>query len=509
MVVKRLRRRPSRARSLTAVLARNGTACLLLGWPASTLWAQMPPGAKDPTALRPTATWRVRIESWDWFATDQAETRYTFVASLFRVGVSQARARWDWRVEGAQPALLGLPSDATAPPPQGQSGLGAAYRAANDGKVASVFLKQAFARFRLDEGGTTHLRLGRFEFGEGGEAVPRDPTLASLKRERIAERLVGPFGFTHVGRSFDGVEVARSARSLHLVFMAGRATAGVFRLDGMGWAETDVAYGAVTRPGRAAGEGGEGSRARADLRLFALGYRDGRGVLKVDNRPTALRSADTEEIRIFTLGGHYLRAWDFAGGKLDLTLWAAAQAGDWGMLRHRAAAFVAEVGVQPEMEALKPWIRAGLTYGSGDGDPADGGHGTFFQVLPTPRLYARFPFFNMMNSEDAYVQLFLRPHARSTLRAEAHRLRVASRADLWYAGGGAFEAESFGYAGRPTGGERSLATLLELSVDYRASSRASLGFYLGRALGADVVSSIYPDGPDAWFGFAEMRWQLF
>jgi hypothetical protein len=453
------------------------------------------------------------MESWDWFATDQAVTRYTFVGSLFRAGVTRAGARWDWRVEGAVPVLLGLPSDATAPPPQGQSGHGAAYAAANDGQVASVFLKQAFARVRLDAGGSSHLRLGRFEFGEGGEALPRDPTLASLKRDRVTERLIGSFGFSHVGRSFDGVEVARGGPSLHLVFMAGRATAGVFRLDGMGWANTEVAYAAATRPGRSGtGEGpgaaeGEAAAARGDIRLFALAYRDGRSALKVDNRPAGVRSADAQEIRILTLGGHYLRAWRVGAAKLDLVLWGAVQAGDWGALRHGAAAFVAEVGVQPEIEALKPWLRAGLTYGSGDGDPADGEHGTFFQVLPSPRSYARFPFYNMMNSEDAYVQLFLHPHTRWTLRAEAHWLRAARRADLWYAGGGAFEADGFGFTGRPTGGQRSLAALLDLSVEHRPSSRLSLGFYVGRAFGGDVISTVYPDGPNAWFGFAEMRWQ--
>jgi hypothetical protein len=38
-------------------------------------------------------------------------------------------------------------------------------------------------------------------------------------------------------------------------------------------------------------------------------------------------------------------------------------------------------------------------------------------VLTTPRLYARFPFYNMMNNEDFYGTLNLRPSARLLLRS--------------------------------------------------------------------------------------------
>jgi hypothetical protein len=57
--------------------------------------------------------------------------------------------------------------------------------------------------------------------------------------------------------------------------------------------------------------------------------------------------------------------------------------------------------------------------GSGDGNPNDNTHGTFFQVLPTPRPYARFPFFNMMNNEDTFGMLILRPHAKVTTSSES------------------------------------------------------------------------------------------
>jgi hypothetical protein len=62
---------------------------------------------------------------------------------------------------------------------------------------------------------------------------------------------------------------------------------------------------------------------------------------------------------------------------------------------------------------LKPWLRGGYTLGSGDGNPNDCTHGTFFQILPTPRPFARFPFFNMENNRDIMGALILRPHGPS------------------------------------------------------------------------------------------------
>ena len=73
---------------------------------------------------------------------------------------------------------------------------------------------------------------------------------------------------------------------------------------------------------------------------------------------------------------------------------------------------------------VQPWIRAGYFRGSGDDNPTDTRNGTFFQVLPTPRIYARMPFYNLMNLEDVFGSLSLGV-ARVSLRAEIHGLRLA------------------------------------------------------------------------------------
>jgi hypothetical protein len=63
-----------------------------------------------------------------------------------------------------------------------------------------------------------------------------------------------------------------------------------------------------------------------------------------------------------------------------------------GAASQHAGAFVGEAGWEPPVKLLKPWVSAGYSYGSGGGNPTDSRHGTFFQDLPTPREYARFPF---------------------------------------------------------------------------------------------------------------------
>src|SRR5205807_3269856 len=118
---------------------------------------------------------------------------------------------------------------------------------------------------------------------------------------------------------------------------------------------------------------------------------------------------------------------------------------------------------------------------SGDGNPNDNVHGTFFQVLPTPRPFARFPFFNMMNNRDSFGILTLRPCASVTVSSEFHALRLSNPNDLWYAGGGVFQPWTFGYTGRAAGGRKSLGNLYDSTVEYRVNRRFTFNGYFGYA----------------------------
>ena len=126
-----------------------------------------------------------------------------------------------------------------------------------------------------------------------------------------------------------------------------------------------------------------------------------------------------------------MHAFEVRSATFDAMLWGAAQTGRWGRQQHRAGAVDVEGGIQPKLlPGLQPWLRGGFYRGSGDGNPNDNSHGTFFQILPTPRPFARFPFFNMMNNQDTFGMLILRPNAKFTWSGEFHSLRLSNPADL-------------------------------------------------------------------------------
>ena len=439
---------------------------------------------------------RLRFEDWDFFKAPPADNSYGYGASLLRVSAGRQFRSNDWLFEFAQPWLIGLPAHAIAPAPQGQLGFGATYHEANPDRTAGIFLKQAFVRFKgLAGDQASSLRIGRFEFGDGLELNP-EGSLGAVVRDRVANRIIGNFGFTHVMRSLDGIHFSRGAASSNFTFLAVRPTEGVFQVKGTKELNIEMVYGAWSKIHRSVGEG-EG-------RIFGTYYHDGRDVLKTDARPLQSRAQDHQAIHIATIGGNYVNVFNLINGKADVLFWGAIQTGTWGTIAHRANAFAAEGGYQWNNARLKPWLRGGYFRGSGD-DASGRVHGTFFQELPTPRPFARFPLYNLMNNEDRFLQLTVTPHPKLILRTEAHSLNLASARDLWYIGGGAFQKETFGFTGRPSSGQKRFADVFDLSADYQFDAQTTFTFYAAHASGKAVIRSIYPGGPQANFVYVELN----
>jgi hypothetical protein len=471
--------------------------------PASAPTAPAPPAKHMLGPIEISVNWRTRAEGWYWFEGATGNSEYGFWDSLLRLGIGQTREHYDWFIEGEQPSILGLPDAAVVAAPQGQLGLGGNYYAANNNhtNVANGFVKQAFLNIKNE--GPFGFKLGRFEYFDGLEVKPKDPLLATVIQTRISSRLISNFGFSAVQRSYDGVQLSANSGQNNVTLFGARPTQGVFQVKGMDELSVNVFYGAYTRSVNAGQSAGE-------LRLFALGYIDDRtSVLKTDNRPAAVRATDMGRIKIATWGADYVHVFNTTdAGKFDFLLWGAVQNGSWGNLEQHAGAFAGEAGWQPAVKVLKPWISAGYSYGSGDGNPSDSRHGTFFQVLTTPRQYARFPFYNMMNNEDWYGALNLRPVSKLSVRSEVHALRLANSSDLWYSGGGAFQPKTFGYTGRPSNTNRGLANVWDVSGDYQITSAFSATLYYGRAWGKGVISAIYPQDANGQLIFLETNFRF-
>lgn len=452
--------------------------------------------------LEISVNWRTRAEGWNWFQGDTGNSDYGLWNSLLRVGIGQTRESVDWFVEGEQPSILGLPNDAVVAVPQGQLGMGGTYYAANNNQTntANGFVKQAFVNFK--HLGPAALKVGRFEYFDGAELKLTDPLLATVVQSRITNRLISNFGFSAVQRAFDGVQLAMNFGHNNWTFFGARPTEGVFQVKGMAELDVDIYAGTYTRF--------IGNRENAgEFRVFAMGYIDHRTlVLKTDNRAQPLRAADHGKIEVATYGMDYAHVYNAdRAGRFDFLVWGAVQNGSWGDLAQHAGALVGEAGWElPVM--LKPWISAGYSYGSGDGDPNNGRHSTFFQLLPTPRPYARFPFYNMMNNEDVYGTLNLHPASKLSLRSEVHALRLASASDLWYLGGGAFQPKTFGYTGRPSNGNRGLGNVWDLSADYQVTPSFSTTVYYAHAWGKGVIAAIYPKDANGQFVYLETNFHF-
>jgi hypothetical protein len=198
-----------------------------------------------------------------------------------------------------------------------------------------------------------------------------------------------------------------------------------------------------------------------------------------DARPLDIRTLDRNHIEIHTEGANYLHVFPVgAAGVLDLLAWGALQQGRWGFLDHRAWIYDVEAGWQPAKLPRVPWLRIGYGRSSGDDDPADGDHRTFFQLVPTAHIYAWSAFYNLENDEDGFVQLILRPIAGLMWRTDFHSIRLTEGRDLYYTG---------------------------LVYDWNA--HLSTIAYYGHLFGGGVIRSLF-DRDDADFGYVEATVRL-
>ena len=471
--------------------------------PSSTAAAPAPAG--HPVTF--TVYERARLDTWEWFAAPPEANTYTYLQSLLRLSLTQHINRWDWQLELAQPAVLGAPDNAVAPvSAQGQLGLGGTYYASsgNNADPAAAFLKQGFIRYQGAP--DKSIRLGRFEFFGGQETHPKDPTVLWLQNNRVQQRLVGNFGFTNAQRSFDGIDAHLGSQSgsdgWDLTAMGGRSDQGVTNMNGNPELNVDLQYLAFTRTA---------AHGRVVARAFGIGYHDGRtGITKTDNRPAAIRALDHKNIRLGTYGGSLIATQTAGPGAFDFVFWGALQNGNWGVLSQSAGAAAVEGGYRLTRVASTPWLRGGWWRATGDSNPSDTKNNTFFQILPTPRVYARLPFYNLMNSTDSFVQLIDKPARKLELRSDLHWLDLTSGKDLWYLGGGAFDNKVFGFTGRPANGHTSFSSVADISSDWQTTKNVAVNFYYGHGWGKSVVGAIYPTGRNIQFGYTELvyRWGI-
>ena len=465
-----------------------------------------------------SASDRVRGEFVSWFdpAGAKSNNNYNFFANRLRAGATLSFPTIEFVVEGQDTELVNLPGADSINSGAGTKGLGPlgpgalyfANTATRD--QGEVFLHLGYATVRNFGLPGVAARVGRFGYNNGLEKPPKDASLLWLQRWRISQRLIGNFDYTNVGRSFDGAQALYDRGPVNLTLMASHPTAGGFNVSANKEIDKiDLVTGtaSLVEP--------EGL-APTSAQFFYMYYGDRRGILVTDNRPANLpanqtctgnnrfliRSCDHRNIALSTIGANVVHVVDVGPGKLDLLGWVAGQFGDWQSLNHTGWAYDVEIGYQLPKVVLKPWLRYGFTRASGDKNKADRDHNTFFQMIPTARLYALFPFFNMMNNQDMFVQGIVRPLPGFSAAVSGHWLRATESTDLWYSGGGATSSTFFGFAGINAQGRHELSYLTDLELSYAVNKYLTLYSYYGHALGQGIVSANFV-GNNADYGYLE------
>ncbi len=441
---------------------------------------------------------RVRGDFADWFGNPiingtvvLKEFRYNFVGNKFQLGLRFQRDPVEIFAQFQDSFVGGLPPNGV--------GLGAVYFANNLSESANgAFLRQGWAKLNHLLGiDGLYLTGGRQLYTDAAQGPASHKNLRWIQDYRLAQRLIGPWDWTHTGRSFDGGSLGYLTDDIAAVGFAFRPTFGGFDVGGMPEI-SDITVAGTSfnlRDSKAIGN--------TIGQLFWYYYTDDRDIVFLDNRPLAVREqARGQGSKIHTIGAWAAHVEEIGPGLADGMVYWFGQFGDWQELDHGAWAYGAEAGYQFPKLWGSPWIRAGINSGSGDPDPFDGDHETFFQLLPTVWLYAQFPFYNMMNNQDVFVQGILAPHPKVNVRLDFHWLKVNESEDFLYSGSGATNDTFFGYLGTPTGGFDDLAYVTHFMVGVKPFNYLALNFFYAHAFGQDIINANF-DGKQGSYGYVE------
>lgn len=151
--------------------------------------------------------------------------------------------------------------------------------------------------------------------------------------------------------------------------------------------------------------------------------------------------------------------------QIDYTAGGVYQFGDFGKDAISALGLNAEVGVSLP-GTLRPRMKAGFAYGSGDDHPGDGEHNTFDGVFgAVDAYYGRMNLFAWMNLVDWYAGVSVSPVKGLSIGFDAHAFQLAEKRDAWYfSNGKALRRDTTGSSGNKLGKE------MDLTCKYRMNS---------------------------------------
>jgi len=443
---------------------------------------------------------------WNWFEGPSGDNGYNYQFQRTRLHLKYSSTGWTALIEPQYVTMWGVPDDAFKTPPEGPLGMGGLYYYHNDDTTPQdIGIHQAYLLLH-PSGNPLQCKLGRLEYSDGLEVFEKSDGqhFNMLKTMRLGDRMISPFGWSAFGRSFDGGVVQYDNEALN-------GTASFFYPTQGGWEEDvdttidDIGIGTFTLTTKK-----DAFIRGMEVAGFYYNYQDDRNInQRVDNQPLPKPSKGVD-IDIHMVGGHAVGIYAVGPGQVDILFWGGYQFGDWYELDQRAFAFTGEAGYQFTEVYAKPWFRLGYYVGSGDGDPTDGDHETFFQMAPGTRKYNLLPYCDLMNTEDIFLQLITYPAKNLMVRADYHFLQLNEADDLWYMGSGPTQesGDVFGYLGRPTHGNDDLSQEFDLLVNYKLNPHLTLLGSYSHIFGDDVVEGVYTEDSDADYAAVALSFEF-
>ena len=439
-----------------------------------------------------------RVSGWDYFdpGPSGGDPTYSYIANRLRLGFLWQNEKIEVHVAAQGVQFGGLPDTASGP---GPLGLGAVYRGHGGGpNPGGLYVRYLYTHLKDIGNSGLSLRLGRMGYAGGSEGSSDRGKINRLRSMRVGQKLIGEFGWSQFQRSFDGVRVDWNHGPGLVTLGALQPTQGGFEeragvsIDGI-----RVYTGAWTLEDDSALPGNE-------LQFFIYDYSDDRPIDSVRPDNTGQATGGRMNLDIRNFGFHAIGAYPLGPGELDSLVWYSYQTGSWFDQPHRAQGMAFELGYQWDV-GMRPWLRAGYLRGTGDEDGSDQRHGTFFQMLPTTRLYSLTTTHNLMNNTDLFVQALLAPTPDWSVRIDYHHLGLSNAADRWYFGAGATQAKGTvsGYGVRASGGETAFGKALEVQATRTINRHWSITGYYGHVVGGNVVRASFPAGRHFNFAFIE------
>ena len=427
----------------------RGLLVLLFAAPAAAQTA-----TQDPPRVTPLLENLTRAEMWSFFAPPPSggDPDYAMFGNRATLGVRFDGRRFTFQGSFRYAQLLGLPRDAAGPGPLGPGAL--YFAAARTPQAYQLYFRSMSLQIKNVAPGLS-VEGGRMAY-ESGEGTA------------FAGRLIGTAEWTVFERAFDGLraDYRRAAWRAHASFLM----------------PTQGAFEESANPTMGKLQLASASWSFRGLQLFAHNYRDTRSVrARPDNTGFSAPAAD---VHVQTYGASFSRTY----AATALRGWAALQRGRWFDDRQRAYSFIVEAFHQWS-NAGHPSLDTGFIYASGDDDPGDDRHRTFFPMIPTTDAAILAGTFAQMNLRDLFARVRFEPRPLLAVDAAVHRLSLANAFDRWYSGTGAtaLRGDYFGYSSRPSRFVSALGTSIESSIAAAVHPHWTITIAIAAIKGGEVV----------------------